>query len=42
MNSGNASVVMAAVTMAIIPVLIVFIVAQRWIVEAISRSGIRG
>ena len=42
MGSGNPSVVMAAVTMAIIPVLIVFIAAQRWIIEALTRSGIKG
>lgn len=42
MQSGNPSVIMAAVTMALIPVLIVFLVAQRWIVEALTRTGIRG
>ncbi|MCY4527074.1 MAG: carbohydrate ABC transporter permease [Anaerolineaceae bacterium] len=42
MAAGNASVVMAAVTMAILPVLIVFIIAQRWIIEALTRTGIKG
>ena len=42
MGAGNPSVVMAAVTMAILPVLIVFIAAQRWIIEALTRSGIKG
>ncbi len=42
MGSGNPSVVMAAVTMAILPVLMVFIAAQRWIIEALTRSGIKG
>ncbi len=42
MGSGNPSVVMAAVTMAIIPVLILFLVAQRWIIEALTRSGLKG
>ncbi len=42
MNSGNPSVVMAAVTLAILPVLFVFIVAQRWIIEALTRSGLKG
>ncbi len=42
MGAGNASVVMAAVTMAILPVLIVFIIAQRWIIEALTRTGIKG
>lgn len=42
MGAGNPSVVMAAVTMAILPVLIVFILAQRWIIEALTRSGLKG
>jgi multiple sugar transport system permease protein len=42
MNSGNPSVVMAAVTMAIIPVLFVFIIAQRWIVQALTQTGLKG
>jgi len=42
MGSGNPSVVMAAVTMAILPVLLVFIIAQRWIIEALTRSGLKG
>ncbi len=42
MGSGNPSVVMAAVTMAIIPVLVVFIALQRWIIEALTRSGLKG
>ncbi len=42
MGAGNPSVVMAAVTMAILPVLAVFIVAQRWIIEALTRAGIKG
>ncbi len=42
MGSGNPSIVMAAVTMAILPVLAVFIFAQRWIIEALTRSGLKG
>ena len=42
MNSGNPSVVMAAVTMAIIPVLFIFIIAQRWIVQALTQTGLKG
>ncbi len=42
MGSGNPSVVMAAVTMAILPVLFVFLAAQRWIIEALTRSGLKG
>ena len=42
MSSGDPSVVMAAVVWAILPVLIVFIIAQRWIIEALTRSGLKG
>lgn len=41
MQSGNPSVIMAAVTMAILPVLIAFLFAQRWIVEAFAQTGIK-
>lgn len=41
MQSGNPSIIMAAVTLAILPVLIAFIFAQRWIVEAFARTGIK-
>ena len=42
MNTGNPSVIMAAVTMAIIPILVFFLVAQRWIIEALTQTGIKG
>jgi len=42
MQSGNPSVVMAAVTLAILPVLAIFLVAQRWIVDAFVNAGIKG
>jgi multiple sugar transport system permease protein len=41
-RSGNVAEVMAATTIAIIPALIVFLVAQRWIVESMTRSGLKG
>jgi multiple sugar transport system permease protein len=41
-RSGNVAEIMAATTIAIIPALIVFIVAQRWIVESMTRSGLKG
>ena len=41
-QSGNPSVIMAAVTLALLPVLLAFIVAQRWIVEAFAQSGLKG
>ena len=40
--TGNPSIRMAAVTMALIPVLIVFFLAQRWIIQAFAQSGIKG
>jgi multiple sugar transport system permease protein len=41
MQSGNPAVVMAGVTLAILPILFVFVLAQRWIVEAFVHSGIK-
>jgi multiple sugar transport system permease protein len=41
-RSGNPAVVMAATTLAVLPALIAFVVAQRWIVETLSRSGSKG
>jgi len=42
LTSGNASVVMAAVAMTILPVLVVFLVAQRWIIQGVTQTGIKG
>ncbi len=42
MQSGNPAVVMAAVALAILPILLIFIVAQRWIVDAFVQSGLKG
>lgn len=42
MGNGNASVVMAAVALSILPVLILFLVAQRWIIAGITRTGLKG
>jgi multiple sugar transport system permease protein len=40
--SNSASVVMAAVALAILPVLLIFLVAQRWFIAGITRTGIKG
>lgn len=44
--SGNASqdrgVMMAAVALSILPILVLYIVAQRWFVEGIAMSGQKG
>lgn len=42
LESGNASVVMASVALAIMPVLLVFLFAQRWFITGITRTGIKG
>jgi multiple sugar transport system permease protein len=42
MSSGNASVVMAAVALAITPVLILFLLAQRWFIAGVTRTGLKG
>ena len=38
-NSSATSEVIAAVALAILPVLLVFLFAQRWIVDSFVRSG---
>ena len=42
MSSGNASVVMAAVAIAILPVLVIFLLAQRWFITGVTRTGLKG
>lgn len=42
LSSNSASVVMAAVSLAILPVLIIFLVAQQWFIAGITRTGIKG
>lgn len=40
-GAENLSVILAAVTLAILPLVIVFLVAQRFIVESIASTGIK-
>ena len=40
-SSGSLGTIAAGITMAIIPVLIVFVVAQRYIVQSIASSGLK-
>ncbi len=40
--SNSASVVMAAVSLAILPVLLIFLIAQNWFIAGITRTGIKG
>ena len=42
MGSGNLSEMMSGVTLAILPVLIIFLVGQRYIVEGLTTTGIKG
>lgn len=41
MAAGNLSVVMAAMSMSILPVLLLFLIAQRFVIEGITMSGIK-
>jgi multiple sugar transport system permease protein len=40
-GSGNLSLVMAAMSMAILPVVLIFLLAQRLVIEGIAMSGIK-
>ena len=42
LGSARLSVIMAAATMSILPLLVVFLIAQRFIVESITMSGVKG
>lgn len=42
MGSARLSVIMAATTMSILPLVIVFVVAQRFIIESMTMSGVKG
>ncbi|MBV9272893.1 MAG: carbohydrate ABC transporter permease [Verrucomicrobia bacterium] len=41
MASGNLSVVMAAMSMAVLPVILIFLLAQRLVIEGVAMSGIK-
>lgn len=42
LGQGNLAEVMAALTMAILPVVLLFLLAQKLVIEGISLTGIRG
>jgi len=42
MQAGNLSVVMAAMSMAVLPVILLFLLAQKFVIEGVTMSGIRG
>jgi multiple sugar transport system permease protein len=39
---GNLAVVMAAMSMAVLPVVLLFLLAQKFVIEGVTMSGIRG
>ena len=39
---GSASIVLAGVTVAVLPILIIFLFAQKYLVEGITFTGIKG
>ena len=41
-GDNGSSVFMAAVSLSVLPTLLVFVVAQRWIIETMTRVGIKG
>jgi len=41
-RSGDVGMVMAGTTLAVLPALIVFLLAQRWIVDSLARTGVKG
>lgn len=41
-STGQMNVVMAATTLAVIPALIVFLIAQRWIIASLTQSAVKG
>jgi multiple sugar transport system permease protein len=42
MGTGSVSVVLAGVVIALLPVLLVFILAQRYLIEGIAMTGLKG
>lgn len=41
-STGQMNVVMAATTLAVVPALIVFLLAQRWIIASLTQSAVKG
>jgi len=42
MGRGNLSVVMAAMSMAVLPVVLLFLLAQKFVIQGITMSGVKG
>ena len=41
LGQGNLAVVMAALSMSVLPVLLLFLIAQKFVIEGVTMSGIR-
>jgi multiple sugar transport system permease protein len=41
LNSGNLALVMAAMSMAVLPVILLFLLAQKLVIEGVTMSGIK-
>jgi multiple sugar transport system permease protein len=41
-STGQLNIMMAATALAVIPVLIVYLVAQRWIISGLTQSAVKG
>jgi multiple sugar transport system permease protein len=41
-GTGSVSVIMAGVTLAVLPILVAFVFAQRYLVEGITLTGMKG
>lgn len=41
-STGQVNIIMAATALAVIPALVVFLTAQRWIIASMTQSGVKG
>jgi|SRR6266568_3521397 len=41
-STGTVDIIMAATTLAVLPALVVYLIAQRWIIAGLTRSGVKG
>ena len=41
LGSGNLALVMAAMSMSVLPVVLLFLLAQKMVIEGIAMSGIK-
>ena len=42
MGSGNQSVILAAVSVAVVPILVIFMIGQKYIVEGLTSAAVKG